>query len=202
MNHRSILGDINSEIAADLLSQQVWCWGCDISRPEGNWLVELGFERIPPPADRESESSVYTLKLANGRSVVLRGFGVFYGDAKLGGIFLPRYEFCPRYTSTAELESPPWSDTDLPELNAPNASQQDACVSLLLELIEWIELYEKEIIDRLGIEYRRNTLVTWNNGRRPFIPAAKMVAAWRELSDHLATNCFEESFKKQAKDQT
>jgi hypothetical protein len=196
------------------MSQQVWCWGCDISRPKGNWLVEYGFERIPPPADRESESSVYTLKLPNSRCVVLRGFGVFYGDAKLGGIFLPRYQFRPRCTPLPELENPPWSDTDLPEISPPNAAQKEACATLVLELIDWIQLDEHETTERLGMEYRRNTLITWNNGERPFIPAASMVVAWRELSNHLAVNsclCFEqghantetseESFEKPTQDQ-
>ncbi|MEM9657068.1 MAG: hypothetical protein AAF961_01795, partial [Planctomycetota bacterium] len=60
--------------AVDLLSQQVWCWGRDILRPEGNWLIEVGFERVEPPADRQDCSSVYALRLPLGRCVVLRGF--------------------------------------------------------------------------------------------------------------------------------
>ena len=35
--------------AEALLSQQIWCWGCDIMRPNGNWLIEIGFKRIEPP---------------------------------------------------------------------------------------------------------------------------------------------------------
>ena len=52
------------EHPVDLFSQQIWCWGCDIRRPEGNWLVELGFERMAPPANRESCSSVLRVKPA------------------------------------------------------------------------------------------------------------------------------------------
>ena len=75
--------------AVGLLSQQAWCWGRDIQRPEGNWLLEIGFDRIEPPADRKNCSSVYSLQLPRGRCVVLRGFGAFYGDRRRGGLELP-----------------------------------------------------------------------------------------------------------------
>lgn len=176
------------EQAVGLLSQQVWCWGRDILRPEGNWLLELGFDRIEPPADREDCSSVYTLELPFGRRVMLRGFGVFYGDVQRGGVFLPRYEFCPRYTTHATLDCPPWSDADLPKLRAPTELQRTSCASLTLDLIEWIRSYEIGIVERLGIEYRRSTLKNWDNGKRTFVPAEKIASAWRELSFRVAAN--------------
>ena len=64
--------------AVDLLSQQIWCWGRDILRPEGNWLLEMGFQRLEPPTDDRKTSSVYCLEIPNNRRVVLRGYGVFY----------------------------------------------------------------------------------------------------------------------------
>ena len=79
--------------AISLFSQQIWCWGRDIRRKQGNWLLELGFERVRPPAGVEIEDSVYTLKLTENRSIILRGFGVYYCDNAHGAIFLPRYEF-------------------------------------------------------------------------------------------------------------
>lgn len=177
-----------AEHAVDLMSQQVWCWGRDIMRAEGNWLIEFGFERMAPPADRESCSSVYTITLPEGGTVVLRGFGVFHGAPELGGIFLPRFEFRPLYTVCPTLDSPLWSNTDLPNFSSPDCSQRSSCVSLTLNLIDWICGYEEEIVDRLGIEYRRTTLVKWNNGESPPIAAEKMVSAWRELSHQVATD--------------
>lgn len=175
--------------AVGLLSQQTWCWGRDILRPEGNWLLEIGFDRIEPPADRKECCSVYSLKLPRGRCVVLRGFGVFYGDHQRGGVFLPRREFRPRYTTCATLKRPPWSDADLPKLSPPTRSQRTACVSLTLDLIDWIRSYELTIVERLGIEYRRSTLLEWDNGERPIFPAEQMAAAWRELSFRVAADC-------------
>ena len=177
-----------AEHAVDLLSQQIWCWGCDIKRPEGNWLVELGFERTTPPAGRESCSSIYALSLPRGRCVVLRGFGVFYGDPKYGSIFCPRYEFCPLYTTQAKLDRPLWSNTDLPNSSYQNCSQRNSCVSLMLNLIDWIKSYEEQITDRLGIEYRQATLMKWHNGDRPFIASEEIIPAWHELGHQLATD--------------
>ena len=167
--------------AVGLLSQQAWCWGRDIQRPEGNWLLEIGFDRIEPPADRKNCSSVYSLQLPRGRCVVLRGFGAFYGDRRRGGVFLPRYEFWPRYTKHATLECPPWSHADLPRWNVPTESQRNCCASLTVDFIDWIRPYEVNIVALLGIEYRRSTLVKWDNGKRPITPAEEMARAWRLL---------------------
>ena len=171
-----------------LFSQQIWCWGRDILRPEGNWLLEMGFDRQAAPADREQCSSVYSLECSDGRRVTLRGFGVFYGEDRLGGVFLPRYVLRPRYTSKAKLECPPWSDADLPELGTPTQSQRDACLSLTLGLIDWICGYETQIMERLGVEYRRSTLATWNNGKRQVVPAEEMADTWQSLGVAAAQN--------------
>ncbi|MEM6798139.1 MAG: hypothetical protein AAF589_01370 [Planctomycetota bacterium] len=167
--------------AADLLSQQIWCWGQDILRPEGNWLLEIGFDRIAAPADRESCSSVYALEMPRGRRVVLRGFGVFYGDDRLGGVFLKRYEFLPKYTPQATLECPPWSSDDLPSLNLPTETQLDRSTSLTVGLIDWIRTYEENVLERLGIDYRQATLNKWESNKRPVVPAKEMVSSWRSL---------------------
>ncbi|MEM9644673.1 MAG: hypothetical protein AAF989_06750 [Planctomycetota bacterium] len=174
------------EHAVNLLSQQAWCWGRDILRAEGNWLLEIGFNRIKPPADREDCSSVYSLQLPRGRCVVLRGFGVFFGAHQLGGVFLPRYEFRPKYTSHATLDCPPWTDAELPDLSPPTESQRNICASLTLDLIDWIRSYEVNIVRRLGLAYRRRTLSQWDNGKRSVIPAEAFASAWRELSFRVA----------------
>jgi|GEM_PF-626943 len=174
--------------AVGLLSQQVWCWGRDIVRPEGNWLLEVGFNRTEPPAHREECSSVYVLELPEKRCVLLRGFGVFYGDPQHGGIFLPRYEFLPRYTADATLEKPPWSSADLPDFELPNWSQRASCAALTLDLLDWIRSYEVDIVDRLGIEYRRSTLLEWDDWERPVVPADRMMSAWQELALRIADN--------------
>ena len=182
------LSDNPVERAVDLLSQQVWCWGRDVLRPEGNYLLEIGFQRTAPPAKRENHSSVYTLWLCRARCVVLRGFGVFFGDSQRGGVFLPRYEFRPRYTSQAALMRPPWSNRDLPRLHPPTAPYRATCVSLTLDLLDWIRSYEVLVAEELGVEYRRDTLRKWDDGEKKCIPAEQMPSAWRALSLQVAAN--------------
>ena len=176
--------------AVSLLSQELWCLGRDIVRPEGNWLLEIGFHRTRPPAERQGCSSVYSLDLSVGRSVLLRGFGVFYGDSQHGGVFLPRYDFIPQYTSLATLDGLPWTPRDLSSLTAPTVEQLPHCTSLVLDLVNWLQAYEEQIVDRLGIEYRRSSLAGWDNGERLVTPAAEMARAWQNIGGSIAEGSF------------
>ena len=136
--------------AARLLSQQVWCWGRDIERPEGNWLMEIGFDRIEPTFKCEDCDSIYSLKLPNGKRVMLRAFGVFYGNNQKEGIYLPRYDFLPKYSRKLNIKNPPWEKKDLPKLNFPNNSEITNCVTLVRELVNWIRTYEENVVNVLG----------------------------------------------------
>tara|TARA_B100000676_G_scaffold263704_1_gene275603 strand:+ start:1857 stop:2483 length:627 start_codon:yes stop_codon:yes gene_type:complete len=171
-----------------LLSQEIWCWGRDILRPEGNWLQEIGFHRIEPPEGHDECSSVYSLDLPGDRVVVLRGFGVFYGDIRLGGVFLHRYEFLPQYTKLAKLDAQPWLHADLPDMNPPTERQRASCAALMLDLIDWIRSYEVNIAELLGVGYRRSTLVKWDNGERPIIRAEDMPSEWCLLGIAMAAD--------------
>ena len=178
-----------NRLAVGLLSQQLWCWGQDILRAEGNWLLEVGFNQLPPPPEREGQASVYTLVLPGGQCVTLRGFGVFYGDRNLGGIFLPRYEFQPLYTPNAFLVTVPWTSQDLPELHPPDASQLSSCIQLAQHLFDWIRDYEVNVIKQLGIGYRQSTLTEWDDGEKPVIPAEEIAYRWRWLGNVFADFC-------------
>lgn len=171
------------EHAVNLLSQQVWCWGRDIHRPEGNWLLEIGFDRIEPPVERKKCSSIYSIELQDGHRIILRGFGIFYGHNDHGGIFLPRYKFLSRYTDNSTLKCLPWEENDLPELELPTELQRTNCTALTIDLINWIRNYEEKIIEHLGIEYRQSTLAEWDNNIRAIIPAEKMAYEWRKLGN-------------------
>jgi len=176
------------EGAVALLSQQVWCWGQDVLRPEGNWLIETGFDRIEPPTEHEHRHSHYSLDLPRKRCVVPCGFGVFYGDLRWGGVFLPRFEFKPTYTVVSKLRRPPWTASDIPTIPSPTDVQRSYCASLTLGLIDWIQSYEATIVERLGVEYRRSTLVKWDDGERLSTPAEEMASAWQSLARRVAAN--------------
>lgn len=176
------MSQLESKQASALFNQQVWCWGQDLLRPEGNWLIEVGFKRFAPPMRVTQCPSIYRLDLPQGRHVVLRGFGVFYSNEKLGGIFLPRYQFAPRYTKQAELSRKPWTKDDLPKWVRPTRSQRANVNALTHELVQWIGDYEATVRHRLGIEYRDATLQEWDDGTRAVIPAEDVVFAWQTLA--------------------
>lgn len=174
--------------ATSLLTQQIWCWGRDILRADGNWLLETGFTRIEPPVNRKKCTSVYSLELPQDRRVILRGFGVFYGDSQRGGVFLPRNEFRPKFTTSAKLDPPPWSGEDLPKFRKPTETQQNDCLSLTLDLIDWIRSYESNLIEQLGIGYRQSTLDAWDINKQPITPAEEMALTWRMLGVEISHN--------------
>ena len=171
--------------SVNLFSQQIWCWGRDILREEGNWLIQQGFDGINAPAEKAGCKNIYTLSLSKSQSVILRGFGVLFTDQRYGTIFLPRYDFRPKYTRDTELEIPPWEFGDLSEFKLPSASEMEYCSSMLIQLVEWIIEYEKEIQDKLGTDYRASTLREWNNGERVFIPAKNIIGEWVKIKDGL-----------------
>ena len=172
--------------ASRLLSQQVWCWGRDIERSEGNWLMEIGFDRIEPEFKCEHCDSIYTLELPNGKRVMLRAFGVFYGNNQKEGIYLPRYDFLPKYSRRLNIKNPPWEKKDLPKLNFPNNLEVSNCIFLVSELVNWIRTYEENVVNILGLDYRKSTLLEWIKIRGLVIPAEDMVSEWKFLETQIS----------------
>ncbi len=171
--------------AANLLNQQLWCWGRDIEASTGNLLVRHGFQRIEKPRG-SSSSSIYRLDLSPTSRVILRGFGVFIGDDRWGGLFLPRFEFRPQLSPEPDLAVPAWSPEDLPPLKSPRVDQLAPCQSLLLALIDCIRRYELWIAEHAGIRYRGRTLVPWKTNHASVVPAEEIAAAWELLGEAVA----------------
>lgn len=167
--------------AGVLLSQQIWCWGRDICRKEGNWLLEYGFQRTKPPEDSGKRYSAYSLELPNERCVMLRGSGVFYGDIRYGGIFISRHDFTPIYSENSIPDNPFWSNSQIEEFRLPSKGEKEHYNALITGLISWIEAYEQNIIDSLGLDYRRTSLIKWDNGERIVIPCEAMIKEWKSL---------------------
>ena len=88
------LGALNKirKIGTMLFDQQLWCWGQDIRRAEGNALLAYGFTKHRPPEGKHG-STAYEWRSSGRNRVVLWGFGFFYGDGDRGGLFLQRYKF-------------------------------------------------------------------------------------------------------------
>lgn len=177
------LADDCWRFAADLFNQQLWCWGCDIKYRGGNLLLTNGLTRTKPPRGCSAPSIYETTAGACGR-ICLRGFGVFYGDDRWGGLFVKRYTFAPGWTAQSTLESPPWDCEDLPPLATP-ASDEAGCRQLLRGMVDWIADYESAIAARPGIEHRRQTLSRWHE--TGVVARAECVSrVWRRLGELLA----------------
>lgn len=178
---------LSTQQAAGLLNQQIWCWGRDIEYPGGNWLVRHGFQRIEKPAG-SGAASLYRLELSPTSRVILRGFGVFCGDDRWGGVFLRRFGFAPQLTPEPDLSRPLWSVEDLPPLASPRTDQAPSCQWLLLTLVDWIRQYEVWITEQAGADYRSETLLDWRPRRGSAVAAEEIAVAWRMLgltvSDH------------------
>jgi len=170
--------------ASAIFSQQLWCWGRDIVRAEGNWLIQSGFDGISAPPEKAGCKNIYTLSLSDSEQVLLRGFGVLYSDHR-GTIFLPRSKFEPLFTNSTELKMQPWEISDLSDFNAPNGQDVETSYSLLRNLVDWIIKYEKGVQEALGVEYRTRTLKRWDNGKRKFYSANEIIPEWERVREDL-----------------
>jgi len=159
---------------ASLLHQQCWQWGCDIRRENGNLLLEYGFERERPP---ENACSRYSMNLGKRRVVVLWGFGFFTGRSLRSGVYLNRYEFCPRLVNVEGAVFAPEALCG----GAPVRGRR-AELALLAGAFRWMARYEEWIAAHEGVEYRRTGLRSWG---QPFVDPVELPACWRSLATDL-----------------
>ena len=154
-----------------LLHQQCWLWGQDVRRSEGNLLLEAGFARVRPP-EGVVGCSQYTLRLPEGRSVRVWGFGIcFTGEHT---VYVNRYGFEPR---AVDLQGDLWQAIALPQGQAaPDASA-------LLEAVRWMAGYEHEVLRQHGTGYRWRCLTQWK-GRA--VSPALLPDRWLALRDGLS----------------
>ena len=97
-------------------------------------------------------------------------------------MFISRHDFTPRYTKNSTLENPFWSISEMDEFRLPNQEEKVGYNSLITGLISWITAYEENIIDCLGMDYRRASLIKWDNGERVVIACEEIINEWENLS--------------------
>ena len=161
-----------------LMAQQVWCWGRDVECPDGNLLMRFGFERHRD-CDTEDRSTCYRLD-RDQLHVALWGFGMFFGRRDLGGLYLDRFDFCPKWAPVESLSLEiHWPD-ELPVFARPRGRPQwHRARKLWKSSLLWIADYEAWVRNEVSLAYRRECVATW---LRPFVRAEKTAAAWRFLS--------------------
>ncbi|HEY1189359.1 MAG TPA: hypothetical protein VGE74_17025 [Gemmata sp.] len=164
--------------AAALLDQQLWCWGRDVARPEGNVLLGLGMCRYRATGARGG--TAYTGRVAGDGVVWLWGFGLLYGLPDLGGVFLRRNGFEPLL-----LDRPPGRPVHRPEHVGPcarpvTARQRATAGTLVRAAADWIAGYEHWVAETFGAAYREATLAA--RDRAPAVPGPVMAKAWEHLA--------------------
>ena len=161
-----------------LMEQQVWCWGRDVEYHDGNLLMGFGFERHRD-CSNENRSTCYRLDREE-LHVCLWGFGMFFGQRDLGGLYLDRFDFCPKWAPVESLSlAIHWPD-ELPAFARPQGKPRwRRARKLWKSLLLWIANYEAWVQEHVGLTYRCECVETW---LRPFVRAEKMAAAWRFLS--------------------
>jgi len=163
-----------------LLNQQLWLFGQDIRRPEGNALIEYGFWRTRPP-EGERGSNTYCFAPTPDTVITLWAFGFYYRRVGHGGIFISRFGFTPRL---APDDTPPgtvWSALQLAHCRAPHGAAQWArAQTLFIPALRWIVDYERWIAGARGLAYRHTCVESWPKAR---IPAAGLADEWARLAD-------------------
>ncbi|MEP3477740.1 MAG: hypothetical protein ABJZ55_00690 [Fuerstiella sp.] len=136
-----------------LTAQQLWCWGRDIECPDGNLLLQYGFDQHRYRGKSE-RSTCYRLD-DEDLHVSMWGFGVFFGHRDWGGLFLSRFDFCPTWAPIESLLLAIHQIADLPAFVRPNGAVQWRCAHQLWKsLLQWMTGYERWVKKTAGIDYR------------------------------------------------
>ena len=161
-----------------LMEQQVWCWGRDVEFPDGNLLMRFGFERQRDHTSPK-RSTCYRLDRQD-LHVCLWGFGMFFGLNEVGGIYLSRSDFRPKWTAVESLSSAVHRRDELPAFARPRGRDQwhDAR-EMWKAMLLWIAEYETWVCQTVDVAYRCECVQSW---LRPFVAADRISAAWRFLS--------------------
>lgn len=165
--------------ASALFDQQLWCWGRDVSAAPENLLLRSGLQ-CARPHEGTRASSAYSAQFSDGGQVILWGFGCFYGESDLGGVFLQRYGFMPLYTHLERL-STVYRLEELPHLAVPSTAHElHAVRSLLGNLLDWFAEYEHWIAESQGLTYRERCLK--ERPKKAVVPAQRMAREWELLA--------------------
>jgi hypothetical protein len=169
--------------ASDLLNQQMWCWGSDIRRPEGNLLYQYGFSKHPAPQD-SGLKPCYSIAARDGLTIGLWGFGMYFADGCNGGMFLKRFDFSPRLVAPADIRFDVWLARDLPALKQPRSGSDLYHAGRLLEgALQWISAYEAWVLAQAGPDYRAAVIEAWRGlHKRIAVDGPEMAVAWQRLA--------------------
>lgn len=170
-------------IAIPLLDQQMWCWGCDVRRTQGNLLLAYGAAKRPSPDARYH--SAFTFKPDKDTVLNLWGWGIWLAHSHCGSLFVSRSRFRSRYSREVIPMPDAWQARDLPPMTGVrDDTEAEHATNLLATALNWIGGYEDWLRSQVEPEYRERVLTAWPQRKqhKGGIPAAEMPTYWFELS--------------------
>ena len=180
-----------SQKGSPLLDQQMWCWGHDVRREEGNLLLLYGAQKHPSPNPRYH--SAYSFSTDIDSSLILWGWGIWIANKNMGSVFIRRAGFRIIYTAKCELAPQAWCEQDLPftEDGIDLHEQEHRIYPLLVTAFEWISGYENWLSNQIGTAYREDVVSRWQTYRHipshHAISAVSMTSMWISLSTMLTS---------------
>jgi hypothetical protein len=167
-----------------MMGQQFWLFGYDIRQPEGNILLDLGFEKCRPPEGSHFTTSRYVLRQPDALTVALWGFGMYVSEGDPGGLYISRNGISPLVHTCGDVLGEDWDPTTCAVLHAPvSPPELELARALLIRAIEWICSYEEEVARRFGPDRRREAIAAWKHA---WCPAHRLQAEWTAVARHLA----------------
>lgn len=156
---------------AKLLHQQCWLWGRDVVRPQGNLLLEHGFQRHRALG---SGGSRYELTIKDMR-ISLWGFGMHVATRN-AGVLLARGERHPLVTPAGWTAHGVHTPGDLPTRIKPRDVESVRLVARVVPwTCRWIASFEHWVIEHVGLSHRLWAIRGWE---RPVVPVEALPEAW------------------------
>lgn len=154
LNSWSFSGDFGRYFSS-MFNLQMWCFGCDIRRPEGNLPLSYGFSRHKPPGHTNG-SSHYIRELGTLTKLHLLGFAIAIEDAG-SGLLLKRYQRIPRLFRRQPLPVGLHRPQQLPHTFAPmQEAERRESTRLLALLAQELSCYEEFIETAASPEFQRS----------------------------------------------
>ena len=167
--------------AEPLYTQQMWVLGQDVRYPEGNLLLDYGFQKQRFVPLGQGGSSQYTLILPDATlNLWSFGFTLSYQEHSL---LLKRYTFRPRLLKKA-LPQKIWKSIQLPPSRVPQQSDAENVSKMLAMCCEFFGQYEAWLQQRMPANYRAQCIQRWP--KRAVMNAEQMSPTWLDLAQMLS----------------
>jgi len=179
--------------ATELLDQQMWCFGLDISRAPCNALLDYGFEKFRAPLNEDGSPTerapMYVRRDNNGSTTALWGFGVMFGEgciasnnaeSSFGGVYINRHRFQPQYTPFAAPPKHTWKPLETEKgLWLQHLPNTPAHRTIVAEGLRHLAEYEECLTHKFSCTFRTECIRLW---QRPMLSGESTAQAWRDIA--------------------